>query len=405
LEIIIKNIFESPEKYLDNKIKISGWVKTLRVSKRISFIEINDGSDFKSVQVVFDESLENYELANKINVGSSICVIGFLKESVNKKKNQEFEIKASEIKILGDAGESYPLQKKKHSLEFLRSIAHLRSRTNFFRAVFKIRSIASFGIHKFFREQDFIYIHTPIITASDCEGAGELFKIEKLLDNNKKFFGKDAYLTVSGQLSAETLAMALRRVYTVGPTFRAENSNTSRHAAEFWMIEPEMAFCDLDECMRIAEAMLKFVIKYVLENARDEIDFCNEFIDQDLLNRLNLILESRFNILDYSDAIRILEENKNKKRFEHEIKWGIDLQTEHERFLTEEIFKAPVFIINYPKDIKAFYMKLNQDNKTVAAMDLLVPGIGEIIGGSQREENLDLLLNRMKELNLNPEDY
>ena len=407
MNLSVKEIFGDYKQYLNKEVSVTGWVKTSRNSKNISFIELSDGSCFKTVQIVFDDKLKNYDLISKVNIGSSIYVIGEVKESFGNK--QAFEISAMEIKILNNAESDFPLQKKRPSLEFLRTIAHLRPRTNTFQAVFKIRSLAAFAIHEFFNKNNFIYVNTPIITASDCEGAGEMFRVTTLdLSKNNKdtsgdFFGKMAYLTVSGQLSAETFASAFKSVYTFGPTFRAENSNTTRHAAEFWMIEPEMAFCDLKNCMNVAENMLKHAINYVFENARDELEFCNNFIDKNLIARLDKILKSDFDVIDYGDAIKLLE--KADKNFDYKISWGIDLQTEHERYLTEEVFKKPVFVINYPKDIKAFYMRLNDDKKTVAAMDLLVPEIGEIIGGSQREERYDYLLKRMQELNLDEKNY
>ena len=407
MDLSLKEIFCDFRKYLDQEIIVQGWVKTSRNSKNITFVELSDGSCFKTLQIVCAPQTENYSLISKINIGSSIWIRGKLRESIGIK--QIFEIEALEVKILNQAEPDFPLQKKRHTLEFLRTIAHLRPRTNTFQSVFRIRSLAAFAIHEFFNKNDFIYVNTPIITASDCEGAGEMFRVTTLdLKNNNKdasedFFGKMAYLTVSGQLSAETFASAFKNVYTFGPTFRAENSNTPRHAAEFWMIEPEMAFCDLKKCMNVAENMLKYAINYVLKNAKDEINFCNTYMDKNLSERLNKILESDFDFIDYGEAIKLLE--KADKKFDYEVKWGVDLQTEHERYLTEEIFKKPVFVINYPKDIKAFYMRLNDDEKTVAAMDLLVPGIGEIIGGSQREERYEYLLSRMTELNLDEKNY
>lgn len=401
----IKKLLEENEKKVGNQISLSGWIKTLRNSKNVSFIELNDGSCFKCMQIVFDNTLENYETISKLNVGSSITITGEIIESPGAK--QLFEIHAKNIKIENAAPEDFPLQKKRHSLEYLRTIAHLRPRTNIFLAVFKIRSLAAFAIHKFFNENNFVYVNTPIITASDCEGAGEMFRVTTLNKNfdnaNEDFFGKMAYLTVSGQLSAETFACAFRNVYTFGPTFRAENSNTPRHAAEFWMIEPEIAFADINECMKTAENMLKYAVKYVIENGKDELEFCNNFVDKNLLERLNHVANSDFACITYTEAIKLLE--TSTKKFDFPISWGVDLQTEHERYLTEDVFKKPLFIINYPKNIKAFYMRINEDKKTVAAMDLLVPGIGEIIGGSQREERFDLLVERMNELKLNTDDY
>ncbi len=403
--ITIKEIFDESKKYLGSEVILGGWIKTLRNSKNVSFIELNDGSCFKCIQIVFDNELENYEAISKLGIGSSIIISGEVTESFGQK--QSFEIHAKKIEIENEAAENFPLQKKRHSLEFLRTIAHLRPRTNTFLAVFKIRSLAAIAIHKFFSENDFIYVNTPIITTSDCEGAGEMFRVTTLKKNfddaNEDFFGKMAYLTVSGQLSAETFASAFRKVYTFGPTFRAENSNTPRHAAEFWMIEPEMAFTNLNECMKVAENMLRYAIKYVIENGHDELEFCNKFIDTNLLERLNNVTNSKFECITYTQAIKLLE--SAQKNFEYPINWGVDLQTEHEKYLTDEVFKKPVFITDYPKDIKAFYMRINEDEKTVAAMDLLVPGIGEIIGGSQREERYDLLIEKMKKLNLNLDDY
>ncbi len=403
--ITIKEIFDESKKYFGSEVILGGWIKTLRNSKNVSFIELNDGSCFKCIQIVFDNELENYEAISKLGIGSSIIISGEVTESFGQK--QSFEIHAKKIEIENEAAENFPLQKKRHSLEFLRTIAHLRPRTNTFLAVFKIRSLAAIAIHKFFSENDFIYVNTPIITTSDCEGAGEMFRVTTLKKNfddaNEDFFGKMAYLTVSGQLSAETFASAFRKVYTFGPTFRAENSNTPRHAAEFWMIEPEMAFTDLNECMKVAENMLRYAIKYVIENGHDELEFCNKFIDTNLLERLNNVINSKFECITYTQAIKLLE--SAQKNFEYPINWGVDLQTEHEKYLTDEVFKKPVFITDYPKDIKAFYMRINEDEKTVAAMDLLVPGIGEIIGGSQREERYDLLIEKMKKLNLNLDDY
>ncbi len=403
--ITVKEIFDENKKYLGSEVVLGGWIKTLRNSKNVSFIELNDGSCFKCIQIVFDNELENYEAISKLGIGSSIIISGEVTESFGQK--QSFEIHAKKIKIENEAAENFPLQKKRHSLEFLRTIAHLRPRTNTFLAVFKIRSLAAIAIHKFFSENDFIYVNTPIITTSDCEGAGEMFRVTTLKKNfddaSEDFFGKMAYLTVSGQLSAETFASAFRKVYTFGPTFRAENSNTPRHAAEFWMIEPEMAFTDLNECMKVAENMLRYAIKYVIENGHDELEFCNKFIDTNLLERLNNVINSKFECITYTQAIKLLE--SAQKNFEYPINWGVDLQTEHEKYLTDEVFKKPVFITDYPKNIKAFYMRINEDEKTVAAMDLLVPGIGEIIGGSQREERYDLLVEKMKKLNLNLDDY
>ncbi|WP_125154155.1 asparagine--tRNA ligase [Clostridium rectalis] len=412
-KIFIKQLYRETEKFTDKEISISGWIRTERVSKNFGFIELNDGSFFKNVQIVFDDKLDNFKEISKLAISSSLTVQGKVVTTPNAK--QPFEIHASNILIEGLSSSDYPLQKKRHSLEYLRTIAHLRPRSNTFSAVFRIRSLAAYAIHKFFQDQNFVYVHTPIITGSDCEGAGEMFKVTTLdlnnvpkneegnIDYSKDFFNKESNLTVSGQLSAETYALAFRNVYTFGPTFRAENSNTARHAAEFWMIEPEMAFAELTDYMDVAEQMVKYVINYIMENAPEEMQFFNNFIDKGLFNRLKNVTESSFARITYTEAVDILV--KSGEKFQYPVKWGIDLQTEHERYLTEKIYKKPVFVTDYPKDIKAFYMRLNHDGKTVAAADLLVPGIGEIIGGSQREERLSILESRMKELNLNKEDY
>lgn len=409
----IRQLFREPTKYINTEIKVSGWVRTVRDSKTFGFIELNDGSFFKNLQVVFDENLENFKDIAKLGVGASIIAEGKLVETPNAK--QLFEIKAIKIAVEGLCPPEYPLQKKRHTFEYLRSIAHLRPRTNTFSAVFRVRSLAAYAIHKFFNERSFVYVHTPIITASDCEGAGEMFRVTTLdvvnppktptgeVDYSQDFFGKSANLTVSGQLNAETYCMAFRNIYTFGPTFRAENSNTPRHAAEFWMIEPEIAFAELEDDMELAEDMVKFIINYILENAPEEIEFFNSFVDNALLERLTSIVNSEFGHVTYTEAVEILE--KVKDQFQYPVYWGCDLQTEHERYLTEQVFKKPVFVTDYPKEIKAFYMKMNEDNKTVRAMDLLVPGIGEMIGGSQREEKLDVLEHRMDELGLCKEDY
>lgn len=410
--IMVKELYDHQSEYSNKEIQISGWVRSIRASKNFGFIIINDGTCFKNLQIVIGEELDNYMEVSKLNVGSAIVVKGTFIETPDSK--QPFEIQAKEVVVEGQSTSDYPLQKKRHSFEFLRTISHLRPRTNTFSAVFRIRSLVAFAIHQFFQERNFVYVHTPIITGSDCEGAGEMFKVSTMdfnklpladgdIDYSKDFFGKEVNLTVSGQLNVETYAMAFRNVYTFGPTFRAENSNTARHAAEFWMIEPEIAFADLVDDMDLAEDMLKYIIKYVKEKAPDELAFFNQFVDKGLLERLDNVINNEFARITYTEAIEILE--KNKENFEYPVKWGSDLQTEHERYLTEQVFKKPVFVSDYPKDIKAFYMKLNDDNKTVAAMDLLVPGVGEIIGGSQREENLDTLLRRMEELGLNEEDY
>lgn len=409
----IRELYKS-YKELDGKtVEVQAWIKNLRAQKEFGFIEINDGSFFNSVQVVYDNTLENFERVSKLYLSASIRIKGKLVLTPNNK--QAFEIKAEEIEVLGDSTADYPLQNKRHSMEFLRSIAHLRPRANLFRAAYRIRSLAAFAIHKFFNEQDFVYVHTPILTASDAEGAGEMFQVTTLdidnpprtedgaVDYSKDFFDKPTHLTVSGQLEGETFAMAFSKIYTFGPTFRAENSNTTRHAAEFWMIEPEMAFMDNNQNMDVAEAMLKYVINYVMENAKEEIDFCNQFVDKGLIDRLNHVRNSDFERVTYTRAIEILKEHEEK--FDVKVEWGMDLQTEHERYLTEQIFKKPIFVTDYPKDIKAFYMKLNPDNKTVAAMDCLVPGIGEIVGGSQREEDYDKLEKRINELGLDMDSY
>lgn len=411
--ILIKQLYRETEKFADKEVCISGWIRTQRNSKTFGFIELNDGSFFKNLQIVFDDKLENFIEITKLAISSSLTVEGKLVATPNSK--QAFELHASKIIIEGLSSSDYPLQKKRHTVEFLRTIAHLRPRSNMFSAVFRVRSLAAFAIHKFFNERAFVYVHTPIITGSDCEGAGEMFKVTTLdlnnipktedgsIDFSKDFFGKESNLTVSGQLSAETYALAFRNVYTFGPTFRAENSNTARHAAEFWMIEPEMAFADLQDDMDLAEDMVKYVINYVMENAPEEMEFFNSFVDKGLFERLNNVISSEFKRISYTEAVELL---KNcGENFEYPVEWGIDLQTEHERYLTEKIFKKPVFVTDYPKDIKAFYMRLNDDNKTVAAADLLVPGVGEIIGGSQREERLDVLEKRMGELGLKKEDY
>lgn len=408
---LIKQLYNNTDAYAGKSVILGGWIRSVRGSKTFGFIDLNDGSFFKGVQVVFEDKLDNFEVISRCGVGTAIIVKGILELTPLNK--QPFEIKAEEISVEGTSPSDYPLQKKRHSFEYLRTIAHLRPRTNTFSAVFRVRSLAAYAIHKFFNERNFVYVHTPIITGSDCEGAGEMFRVTTLdplnppltddgnVDYHRDFFGKETNLTVSGQLSAETYAMAFSKVYTFGPTFRAENSNTSRHAAEFWMIEPEIAFADLSDDMSLAEDMLKYVINYVLENAPEEMAFFNSFVDKGLLERLENIVNNDFAHITYTEAIELLKD----KDFDYPVSWGIDLQTEHERYLTEQIFKRPVFVTDYPKDIKAFYMRLNEDNKTVAAMDLLVPGVGEIIGGSQREERYDVLKARMDELGLKQEDY
>lgn len=412
--IPIKFLYKETNKYFKKDIKIGAWVRTIRVSKGLGFIEVNDGTFFKSLQVVFDKKLVNFSEIEKLTIGSSLEISGKLVES--PAQGQSFELQANEISIISLAPNDYPLQKKRHSFEFLREIAHLRSRSNTFSAVFRLRSVLSFAIHKFFQEEGFIYAHTPIISGSDCEGAGEMFNIttfdlkkpipknnKQEVDYSKDFFSKKTGLTVSGQLQAEALIPGLNKVYTFGPTFRAEKSTTTRHACEFWMLEPEISFADLSDDMDLAEKMIKYLIKYILKELPEEMDFFNKFIDTSLLERLNLILKSEFKRITYTEAIEILE--KSSKNFEYSVKWGIDLQTEHERYLSEEVIKGPVFVTNYPKDIKAFYMRLNDDNKTVAAMDLLVPGVGEIIGGSQREDRFDILKQRIKDQGLDEKEY
>ena len=408
----IRDLYKAYQSYEGKEITLCGWARTIRDSKNIAFIELNDGA-FKSVQVVVErEKVKNYDAIVKENVGTAFCVSG--KVLVTPNAQQPFEINADAVEILGSCALDYPLQKKRHTIEFLRTIPTIRARGNLFNAVFRIRSVASFAIHKFFNERNFVYLHTPIITASDCEGAGEMFQVTTLnLDNlphkdgkvdySQDFFGKKVALTVSGQIHEEALTHAFGKTYTFGPTFRAENSNTSRHAAEFWMMEPEICFCDINELMDNEEELIKFVIQYVMKECHDELEFLNKFVDTGLLERLNNVVSNDFVRLDYTEAIKLLE--KADKKFVFPVKWGIDLQSEHERYLTEEVYKKPVFLKNYPKDIKAFYMKQNEDGKTVGAVDLLVPGIGELIGGSQREENLEKLLERMNELGLKQEDY
>jgi len=411
--VTVKEIFRETERFLNQKIELSGWVRTVRSSKAFGFIEINDGSFFENIQVVFEESLPNFAEIGKLTISSALRIQGTLVPSPGAK--QPFELKADLIEILAVSAADYPLQKKRHTFEYLRTIAHLRPRTNTFAAVFRVRSVVAFAIHKFFQEKGYVYVHTPIITGSDAEGAGEMFRVTALdmanppkdeagnINFSEDFFGKVASLTVSGQLNVETYCMAFRNVYTFGPTFRAENSNTARHAAEFWMIEPEIAFADLADNMNLAEEMMKFIIQYALDHAPEEMAFFNNFVDKTLFDRLGNILSSEFGHITYTEAVELLE--KEDAKFEYPVRWGIDLQTEHERYLTEKIFKKPVFVSDYPKGIKAFYMRLNEDNKTVAAMDLLVPGVGEIIGGSQREERLEVLETRMQESGLNAEDY
>lgn len=413
-DIQLKEIHRHTDKFADQEVVVRGWVRTNRNSNKFGFIELNDGSFFKSVQVVYEaDKIDNFAEISKAPIAAALMVRG--KVVLTPDAKQPFEIKAEEVVIEAGSDADYPLQKKRHSMEFLREIAHLRPRSNTFSAVFRVRSLVAYAIHKFFQENNFVYVHTPIITGSDCEGAGEMFQVTTLdlenlpktdegkIDYTDDFFGKLTGLTVSGQLEGETFAMAFRNIYTFGPTFRAENSNTARHASEFWMIEPEIAFADLEDNMELAEAMVKYIINYVLENAPEEMMFFNQFIDKGLLERLDKIVNSDFGRVTYTEAVELLK--KSGKEFQYPVEWGIDLQTEHERYLTEEIFKKPLFVTDYPKDIKAFYMRLNDDGKTVAACDLLVPGVGEIIGGSQREERLDVLTERMKEMGLDAEDY
>ena len=413
MKTTVKELFRNMNEYGSKEVTVSGWVRTIRSSKSFGFIELNDGSFFSSIQAVIEDSkLENYGEITKLNVGAAITVTGILELTPGAK--QPMEIKVSEVIVEGGSTPDYPLQKKRHSFEYLRTIAHLRPRTNTFSAVFRVRSMIAYAIHKFFQERNFVYVHTPIITGSDCEGAGEMFRVTTLdmdnipmkdgkVDYSQDFFGKSTNLTVSGQLNVETYCMAFRNVYTFGPTFRAENSNTTRHAAEFWMIEPEIAFADLNDDMDLAEDMLKYIINYCLENAPEEMEFFNKFVDKGLLERLYNVVSNKFERITYTEAIDIL--SKNNDNFSYKAEWGCDLQTEHERYLTETVFKRPVMVTDYPKEIKAFYMKLNDDHKTVAAVDVLVPGIGEIIGGSQREEDYDVLISRMNEMGLDPKDY
>ena len=409
----IREIFRNKDKFADKEVTIGGWVRSNRNSKNFGFIVVNDGTFFEPIQVVYGNGLDNYDEVGKINVGAAIIVRGTLVLTPDAK--QPFEIQAAEVTVEGESTPDYPLQKKRHTFEYLRTISHLRPRTNTFEAVFRVRSLCAYAIHKFFQERDFVYVHTPLITGSDCEGAGEMFQVTTLdlnnlpmtedgkVDFSKDFFNKPTNLTVSGQLNGETYAMAFKNIYTFGPTFRAENSNTTRHAAEFWMIEPEIAFADLEDDMMLAESMLKYVINYVLENAPEEMAFFNNFVDKGLLDRLRNVVENDFARVTYTEAIDIL--SKHNDKFDYKVSWGCDLQTEHERYLTEQIYKRPVFVTDYPKEIKAFYMKLNDDGKTVAAVDCLVPGIGEIIGGSQREDDYDKLLARINELGLSEDDY
>ncbi|MDE7204144.1 MAG: asparagine--tRNA ligase [Lachnospiraceae bacterium] len=408
----IRELYHNYKEYADQEVTIGGWLRSKRDSKTFGFLVINDGTFFEPLQVVYSDVLDNFAGISKLNVGAAIIATGIV--TLTPEAKQPFEIQATKIEVEGDSTPDYPLQKKRHSFEYLRTISHLRPRTNTFQAVFRVRSLCAYAIHKFFQERDFVYVHTPLITGSDCEGAGEMFQVTTLdlknipmvdgeIDFSKDFFNKPTNLTVSGQLNGETYAMAFKNIYTFGPTFRAENSNTTRHAAEFWMIEPEIAFADLKDDMMLAENMLKYIINYVLENAPEEMAFFNQFVDKGLIERLQHVANSEFGHITYTDAITELE--KHNEEFEYKVSWGCDLQTEHERYLTEKLFGRPVFVTDYPKEIKAFYMKLNEDGRTVAAMDCLVPGIGEIIGGSQREDKLAVLEKRMQECHLKPEDY
>ncbi len=409
----IRDLFRKQEEYAGKSVTIGGWLRSKRDSKTFGFLVINDGTFFEPLQVVYSDKLDNFSEISKSNVGAALIVRGVVTPTPDAR--QPFEIQADEVSIEGASAPDYPLQKKRHSFEYLRTVSHLRPRTNTFEAVFRVRSLIAYAIHKFFQERDFVYVHTPLITGSDCEGAGEMFQVttfdldniphtaEGAIDFSQDFFGKQTNLTVSGQLNGETFAQAFKNIYTFGPTFRAENSNTTRHAAEFWMIEPEIAFADLKDDMILAESMIKYIIRYVLENAPEEMQFFNRFVDEGLIERLEHVAASDFAHVTYTDAVRILEQHNDE--FDYKVSWGADLQTEHERFLTEKEFGKPVFVTDYPKEIKAFYMKLNEDGRTVAAMDCLVPGIGEIIGGSQREDDYEVLLQRMKECGLKPEDY
>ena len=411
--VTVRELYKNREAYLGKEVSIGGWVRSVRASKAFGFIVVSDGTYFETLQVVYHDNMANFAEISKLNVGAAIIVKGTLVATPEAK--QPFEIQAAEVTVEGPSAPDYPLQKKRHTLEYLRTITHLRPRTNTFQAVFRVRSLIAYAIHQYFQERDFVYVHTPLITGSDCEGAGEMFQVTTMdlnnvpknedgsVDYTQDFFGKPTNLTVSGQLNGETYAMAFRNIYTFGPTFRAENSNTTRHAAEFWMIEPEMAFADLNDNMEVAEDMLKYVIRYVLEHAPEEMNFFNQFIDKGLIERLELVANSEFGRISYTDAIEILK--KNNKKFQFPVEWGVDIQTEHERYLTEVVFKKPVFVTDYPKEIKSFYMKQNADGKTVAAADMLVPGIGELIGGSQREEDYDKLVTRMDELGLDKSSY
>jgi len=412
-KVVVRQMVRDTSRYVDEEVEVSGWIRSNRDQKSFGFIALNDGTHFNTIQVVYEkDQLPNFDEVSKLRVGAAVTIRGIMVATPGSK--QPFEIKAQSVKLEGDSPEDYPIQPKRHTREFLREVAHLRPRTNLFAAVFRVRSLVAYAIHKFFQEQDFVYVHTPIITASDAEGAGEMFRVTTFdaqkppltekgeVDFSKDFFGRKTSLTVSGQLEAEVFALAFRDVYTFGPTFRAENSNTPRHAAEFWMIEPEIAFADLKDDMRLAEAMVKYVISYVLENAPEEMDFCNEFVDKGLKERLQALVKAEFAQVTYTEAVNILK--ASGMQFDYPVDWGSDLQTEHERYLTEQVYQRPVFVTDYPKEIKAFYMRSNDDDKTVAAMDLLVPGVGELIGGSQREERLEVLEYRMNELNMDKTD-
>ncbi|WP_409228381.1 asparagine--tRNA ligase [Gudongella sp. SC589] len=413
MKLSVKDIFRNSEDYMGKKVRLEGWIRTSRSSKAFGFIELNDGSFFKNIQIVYDDTLTNFKEVEKLAIYSAIVVEGTLVQTPGAK--QPFEIKAEGIALEGESTSDYPIQKKRHTLEYLRTIAHLRPRTNIYSAVFRVRSILAYAIHKFFQERGFIYAHPPIITGSDAEGAGEMFRVTTLdfdntprkedgsVDFSKDFFGKGTHLTVSGQLEAEVFALAFKNTYTFGPTFRAENSNTPRHAAEFWMIEPEIAFAELKDNMELAEDMFKYMIQYVLDNAPEEMEFFDNFVSKGIIERLTKIVQSDFGVITYTEAIEKLLQSGEE--FQYPVEWGMDLQTEHERYITEKIFNKPVFVIDYPKEIKAFYMRVNEDNKTVAAMDLLVPGVGEIIGGSQREERLEVLEQKIRDIGMDPEDY
>ncbi len=411
--VTVRELYKDTDAYVGKTVTVGGWLRSVRDSRTFGFLVLHDGTFFETLQIVYSDKLDNFSAISRLNVGSAVVVTGMLVATPGAK--QPFEIQADSVEIEGESTPDYPMQKKRHSLEFLRTVPHLRPRTNTFQAVFRVRSLAAFAIHQFFQERGFVYVHTPLITSSDAEGAGEMFRVTTLdmnevprdaegaVDYSRDFFGKSTNLTVSGQLQGETYAQAFRSIYTFGPTFRAEKSNTTRHAAEFWMIEPEISFADLEDDMELAEDMLKYVIRYVMENAKEEMNFFNSFVDKGLLERLEHVVNSDFGRVSYTEAVEILE--KNNDQFDYKVYWGCDLQTEHERYLTEQVFKRPVFVTDYPKEIKAFYMKLNEDGRTVAAMDCLVPGIGEIIGGSQREENLQILTERIEALGMDISEY